>query len=211
MSARSSHPIFARCFDRLSRLMEPELGERRDELLAGLSGRVIEIGAGNGINFGHYPPQVTEIVAIEPEPYMRAKAQAAAQRAPMPVTVHDALADALPLGDDSCDAAVASLVLCTVPDQGAALAELHRVLTPGGELRFLEHVRSERPRQATVQERLDRWGVWPRLGGGCHCSRDTVAAIRAAGFDVEAVREFALGPSWMVTSPHVSGRARATA
>jgi len=203
------HPLFARLFDRLSPLMEREAGEHRDELLAGLSGRVVEIGAGNGVNFGHYPPTVEEVVALEPERYLRAKAHEAAGAVAVQVIVRDGVADPLPLDTDEFDAAVASLVLCSVPDARPALAELRRVLRPGGELRFLEHIRSESPRKARIQERLDSSGVWPRLGGGCHCSRDTVAAIEAAGFGVERARSFDMGPGWLHTNPHVLGVARA--
>jgi SAM-dependent methyltransferase len=202
------HPIFARFYERLSRVMERDVGEQRDELLAGLSGRVVEIGAGNGMNFAHYPSRVEEVVALEPEAYLREKAEQAARAAPVRVTVGEAAAYPLPLAAGSLDAAVASLVLCTVPDPASALAELRRVLTPGGELRFMEHVRSERPRKARLQERLDRWGVWPRLGGGCHCARDTLTAIETAGFRVERVRRFSLGPGWLMTNPHVLGVAR---
>src|SRR5205085_1211409 len=193
---------------RLARVMERDVGEHRDALLAGLSGRVVEVGAGSGTNFAHYPADVTEVVAVEPEPYLREKATEAARRSKVPVVVLDGIADALPLEDSSCDAAVASLVLCTVPDPPAALAELRRVLKPGGELRFMEHVRSPHPRKGAVQERLDRSGLWPLLGGGCHCARDTVATIRSAGFELGALHEFSVGPSWVVTNPHVRGQAR---
>jgi ubiquinone/menaquinone biosynthesis C-methylase UbiE len=203
------HPIFARFFDRLSRLMEREVAQHRHELLAGLSGRVVEVGAGNGMNFQHYPSTVEEVVALEPEAYLRDKAEETARDAPVRVTVRDGLADPLPLQDGDFDAAIASLVLCTVPDPGRALGELRRVLKPGGELRFLEHVRSERPRKARLQDRLDRSGIWPRVGGGCHCARNTVAAIEAAGFDIERVESLEFGPSWIITNPHVLGSARA--
>jgi ubiquinone/menaquinone biosynthesis C-methylase UbiE len=203
------HPIFARFFDRLSRLMERDVGEHRDELLAGLSGRVVEVGAGNGMNFRHYPATVDEVVALEPEAYLRGKAEEAARAAPVRVSVRDGAADPLPLEDASFDAAIASLVLCTVPDPARALAELRRVLKPGGELRFMEHVRSDRTRKARLQDRLDRWGIWPRVGGGCHCGRDAVGAIEAAGLRIERVRSLDVGPSWMVTNPHVLGAARA--
>jgi len=201
------HPLFARFFDRLSKVMEKEIGAHRDELVSGLTGSVVEIGPGNGMNFSRYPATVAQVVAFEPEPYLRAKAQAAAEAAPVPVTVRSGLADAVDLPDASVDAAVACLVLCTVPDQPTALAELRRVLKPGGQLRFLEHVRSPRPGKARFQVNLDRSGIWPRLAGGCHCSRDTVSAIETAGFHVEDSRPLDFGPSWMFTNPHVIGRA----
>jgi ubiquinone/menaquinone biosynthesis C-methylase UbiE len=201
------HPLFARFFDRLSRAMEKEVGRFREELLSGLSGRVLEVGAGNGINFSHYPATVEEVIAIEPEPYLRGKAEQAASAAPIPVTVRSGVADALELEDASVDAAVASLVLCSVPDQGSALAELRRAIRPGGELRFLEHVRAAGARKARVPNAADRSGIWPLVGGGCHCARDTVAAIRAAGFEVVHTRDLDVGPSWNITNPHVLGSA----
>jgi ubiquinone/menaquinone biosynthesis C-methylase UbiE len=204
------HPIFARFFDRLSRLMEREAGRHRDELLGGLAGRVVEVGAGNGINFAHYPDSVNEVIALEPEAYLRQKAQRAARDASVLVIVRAGVAAALPLKDASVDGAVASLVLCTVPDLPAALAELRRVLKPGGELRFMEHVRSPHPGKARLQQGLDRSGIWPRLGGGCHCGRDTVTAIQSSGFQLNRVRRYALGPSWIVTNPHVLGSALAS-
>jgi ubiquinone/menaquinone biosynthesis C-methylase UbiE len=208
MSPTRGHPIFARFFDRLSRLMESEAGQYRDELLAGLQGRVLEIGAGNGINFRHYPATVTGVVALEPEAFLRQKAEGAAREAPVPVSVRNGWAVPLPFEDASFDAAVASLVLCSVPEPAAALGELRRVLKPGGELRFMEHVRAGGGPKSEVQLLLDRAGIWPRLLGGCHCARDTVGAIEHAGFGLERVRSYALGPSWNVTNPHVLGSAR---
>jgi SAM-dependent methyltransferase len=205
MATDIRHPLFARLFDLLSRATEKDVAAYRDELLEGLSGRVVEIGPGNGLNFGHYPAAVEEVVAVEPEPYLREKARHAAEGAPVKVTVQAGAADELGLPDASMDAAVGSLLLCSVPDQAAALAELRRVLKPDAELRFLEHVRAATGK-ARLQSALDAT-IWPRVAGGCNCSRDTVAAIQAAGFTVERVRSINLGPAWLHTNPHVIGRA----
>jgi ubiquinone/menaquinone biosynthesis C-methylase UbiE len=189
--------------------MEREVGALRDLMLAGVSGRVLEVGAGNGVTFGHYPPAVEEVVAVEPEPYMRAKARRAAAKAPVKVSVVAGVACTLPFESATFDAAVASLVLCTVPDLDAALTEIRRVLKDGGELRFFEHVRCDRSVKSPLQMALDRTRVWPLIGGGCHCSRRTPAAIAAAGFSVLELEAVDVGPSWWVTNPHVRGRARA--
>lgn len=207
--APRSHPLFARMYARMAADFEARgASEHRTEALAGLAGRVVELGAGTGINFGHYPTTVTEVVAVEPEPYLRSIAAEAAAEVEVPITVVDGHAEHLPLDDASCDAAVASLVLCSVPDQAVALAELRRVVRRGGELRFYEHVRSERPGLARAQRALDV--VWPIVGGGCHASRRTLDAIEGAGFEVESVRRFNFRPSLVVApvAPHVVGRAR---
>ena len=175
----------------------------------GLAGRVIEVGAGAGSNFAHYPATVEDVVAVEPEPYLRERARTAAARADVRIEVLDGVADRLPAADASFDAAVACLVLCTVPDQAHALAELRRVLRPGGELRFYEHVRSDRPVLALSQRAVD-WAFWPRAFGGCHTARDTPAAIQAAGFEVEDQRRMWVNPvpiAFPVAS-HAIGRAR---
>lgn len=177
------HPVFARCYARISEGAETRLGMAgiRERLLAGLSGRVIEVGAGNGLNFRHYPRTVTEVVAIEPEPRLRRLARDAAPRARVPVDVVPGTAEALPVGSEAFDAAVLSLVLCSVRDVGRALGEVRRVLRPGGEVRFFEHGRGGGPLMTLTQRALDRT-VWPVLSGGCHLAREPVAALRAAGF-----------------------------
>jgi len=182
----------------------------RQEALEGLGGRVIEVGAGHGLNFRHYPASVTEVLAVEPEPYLRRRAVEAAEEAPTRVTVVDATADALPAAAGEFDAAVASLVLCTVPDQGRALDEMRRVLRPGGELRFLEHVVADTPRLAAIQQWCDR-RLWPLMSGGCRCGLDTAVAIREAGFEIEALRRLRFDPCCLalLTSPCIVGRARA--
>jgi ubiquinone/menaquinone biosynthesis C-methylase UbiE len=188
------NPLFARIYTRLSAKGEERgAAEHRERLLAGLSGRVVEVGAGNGLNFSHYPSSVSEVVAVEPEPYLRARAEEAAKEVSVAVSVADGVADALPLGDGSVDAGVASLVLCTVPDQARALAELRRVIRPGGELRFYEHVASDRPAARAVERALDAT-IWPRVGGGCHLARHTQAAIERAGFEITSCECFAFGP-----------------
>ena len=208
--AAVSHPVFARVYQRLSVAMDRAgAAEHRHALVAGLSGRVIEVGAGNGRMFGHYPPAVTGVVAVEPEPRLRAAATAAARSAPVPVTVVDGVADALPAADGEFDAAVSALVLCTVPVQAAALAELRRVVRPGGELRFLEHVAADGSAGMRRVQRLADATLWPVLFGGCHSGRDTAAAITAAGFVIAELHRFRFPPTGprSPASSHIRGRA----
>ena len=209
-SGRVHHPVVARLmpwfFDRAHARGQ---GEHRRELLAGLTGSILEVGAGNGSNFPHYPAAVTEVVAVEPESYLRGLAEEAARRARFRVRVVDGLAERLPAEDAAFDAGVASLVLCSVADPRAAIAELFRVIRPGGSLRFYEHVRSPDQGLARVQQVLDRL-LWPRVSGGCHCGRDTGSLIEAAGFLVEVRRRlvFRPHPFFFHLSPHILGRAR---
>jgi ubiquinone/menaquinone biosynthesis C-methylase UbiE len=201
-----SHPLFARAYARLSPGAESRgLGEHRDELLAALSGRVLEVGAGNGLNFAHYPPGVEEVTAVEPEPHLRRLAVRAASTAPVAVRIVDAVAAELPLPEGAFDHVVFSLALCSVADPRAALAEAHRVLRPEGGLRYLEHVVAHGAVAARIQRALDAT-VWLRLAGGCHLARDTGALIRESGFAVASERR--IKPSWERPAiPHLLGRA----
>jgi ubiquinone/menaquinone biosynthesis C-methylase UbiE len=207
--SRFQHPRFARTYERLSVESDRRgTAEHRARALAGLEGRVIEVGAGNGRNFAHYPAAVAEVIAVEPEDRLRAMAARAARHAPVPVRVVAGHAEDLPVDAASCDAAVASLVLCSVPDLERALAELRRVLRPGGELRFFEHVRSANPLIGLFQDLITP--LWSVAGAGCHLNRDTAAAVRGAGFEIEEQDRFAYAPVAMVPKhAHILGRARA--
>ncbi|MGW1006861.1 class I SAM-dependent methyltransferase [Streptomyces sp. NPDC002520] len=187
------HPVFARYYARISVGAETRFGMAglRERLLAGLSGRVIEIGAGNGLNFAHYPAHVAEVVAIEPEPLLRKLALDSALRAEVPVDVVPGTAEALPVKSEAFDAAVLSLVLCSVRDVERALGEVRRVLRPGGQVRFFEHGRGGGRVMTLTQRTLDRT-LWPALTGGCHLAREPVAALRNAGFELGPLREVLL-------------------
>ncbi|NIK59765.1 class I SAM-dependent methyltransferase [Kribbella shirazensis] len=202
-------PLFARMYARVRPALDQQgAAEHRRRLLAGAVGRVVEVGAGDGGNFAHYPSEVVSVLAVEPEPYLRAQAEHQARSAPVPVEVVEGTADKLPAPDAAADVVVVSLVLCSVPDQAAALAEARRVLRPGGELRFYEHVAADGGRLGTVQRVVDAT-LWPLLAGGCHTHRDTVGAIAAAGFEVEELDRFEFPPGRSTpASPHVLGRAR---
>lgn len=209
MRAEISHPLFSRIYPRINAYTEAHGAlDHRRELLEGTSGRVLEIGAGTGANFRHYPPQVERVIGVEPEPRLRALAKRAAAEAHVPVEVHAGRAEQLPVPDACVDVVVASLVLCTVTDVPRVLAEATRVLRPAGELRFYEHVRSDQPRRA----RRQRWlqPLWSLLGGGCHLTRDTERAIAEAGFTIERVRRFDFLVNGRATpaSPTIIGIAR---
>ncbi|MBP2372019.1 class I SAM-dependent methyltransferase [Pseudonocardia parietis] len=202
--------LFSRFYASMSpRLDEEGLAELREELLAPLAGAVVEVGAGPGGNFARYPSGVVSVIAVEPEPYLRGLAGAAAGDASVPTTVHAGVAEALPLPDSCADGVVFCLVLCSVPDQIAAATEAARVLRPGGIVRFLEHTRAEMRGLRTVQRVADAT-VWPLLTGGCHTCTDPVAALREAGFVVDDVRRlrFPADRFTQPSTPHVLGTAR---
>jgi ubiquinone/menaquinone biosynthesis C-methylase UbiE len=206
----SPRPRFARMYMRSAATAE-ERGatDHRRRLLEGLSGTVLEIGAGHGLNFPLYPPEVTEVVAVEPEPTLRSQAETAARSANVPIRVLVGVADELPLEDESVDAAVASLVLCTVPDQSRAFAEIRRVLRPGGELRFYEHVIPRSQPKRVLFQLIDRSGIWPAIAGGCHAARDTTEAIERAGFDIKEIERFGFSANrFQPLVPHILGTAR---
>lgn len=198
-------PIFARGWVLASPVMERfGLARARRRLVAGLSGTVVEVGAGSGVTFEHYPPEVTRVVAVEPDRHLREHARRRAAEAPVPVEVVDAVAEALPVGDDDADAVVFGLVLCTVPDVAAALAEARRVLAPGGQLRLLEHVRAN----GVLGRVADRIApLWGHLGGGCRPNQDTGALIARAGFDVSDLRTRPFPPGVPIM-PMLTGASR---
>ncbi|MEU6641809.1 class I SAM-dependent methyltransferase [Saccharomonospora sp. NPDC046836] len=204
------HPIFARLYTRVSKTMERSgMAEYRRTLLAGLSGTVVEVGAGNGLNFAHYPDTVDRVVAVEPEPYLRQIASANAKQAPVAVDVVDGIADRLPLADGTAHGAVVSLVLCSVPDQAVALREIHRVLTPGGKLHFLEHVQAESRRMQRLQRVLDST-IRPYLTGGCHAGRDTASMIERSGFTIDQLESFDFPDPRSLSARHILGTATRT-
>jgi protein-L-isoaspartate O-methyltransferase len=188
------NPFFARLWSKLS-TREPESIKRlRRENLAGLTGRVLEVGAGTGTNFEFYPASVIEVVAIEPEQRLAVLARQAADRVSIPVTVSTDTVERYASGEPF-DAVVCSLVLCSVQDPDSVLRQLFSTLRLGGELRYLEHVASTGLRAR--MQRLADATVWPRLLGNCHTHRHTERSIVDAGFEVaDARREWVL-PAWV--------------
>ena len=170
---------------------------------------MIEVGAGDGRSFEHYPPEVERVLAVEPDPTARDAARSRAAAAPVPVEIVEGDAAALPAKDGAFDVAVVMGVLCSVPDPGAALGELRRVLKPDGELRFWEHVRSRHRAFRAVQAAVDRL-FWTKALGGCETTRDTKSVIADAGFEIEQLdRGFHSSSLLTITSaPYIAGVAR---
>lgn len=201
------NPFFARMWIAMSSRERKFMTRLRQENLAGLRGRVLEIGAGTGTNFAFYPDTVTEVVAVEPEVRLAPLARKAALTAPVPVTVRTETVENFD-GDDLFDAVVCSLVLCSVADPDSVLRQLFSLLRPGGELRYLEHVASGGIRGRF--QRLVDATIWPKLSGNCHTHRNTGESIRAAGFEVDNARIEQTLPAWapLPVSEFLLGRAR---
>ncbi len=197
---------FAALYDRgLKATEEAGLREMRRELLAKAGGRVLELGAGTGVNLGLYPDAIEDLVMIEPDPFMAKQLRVKLVESVRTATVIETSAERLPFDDGSFDTVVAMLVLCTIPDPAAALAEAARVLKPGGQLLFVEHVRAEDPGLARWQDRLEK--PWRFLGDGCHCNRDTVATISDSRFELVEVERGQLPKAPPIVSPLVRGSA----
>ena len=192
--------VFAAMYDRMLRdTEEAGLREHRRALLARARGRVLEIGAGTGLNLDHYGPEVTDLVLTEPaEPMARRLREKLSGRR----EVVEVGAEQLPFEDDSFDTVVSTLVLCTVRDQERAIAEIRRVLKPDGRLLLLEHVRSSNPKTAKWQDRLHR--PWRAFGAGCNCNRDTAAALARGGFELD-VQDWRMPKAPPIVRPIIEG------
>jgi ubiquinone/menaquinone biosynthesis C-methylase UbiE len=209
MIADMGHPIVAALYDRmLSAAESAGLAERRAGLLVDLSGEILEIGAGTGLNLRHYPDSVTRLTLAEPDPHMarRLRDKLAGVRPGIAVDVIETTAESLPFADDSFDAVVSTLVLCTVNSPEQVAGEIRRVLRPGGELRLIEHVRDrESTGRARMQDLLER--PWGWVAGSCHPNRDTRATLEAAGFDTAAVQKGEFDAAGPLVKPLIAGRA----
>jgi len=200
--------MFSAFYDRaFAATEEAGLREMRGQLLKQARGRVLELGAGTGLNLELYPREGVDCLTLtEPDPHMFKQLRSRAKEVCQGADLVEAGAEDLPFEDDSYDTVVVTLVLCTVPDQPAALREISRVLAPGGRLLFLEHVRAtNEPDLAKWQDRLE--APWRFLGDGCHCNRDTVAGIKAAGFEVAEIECAELPKAPPIVRPLVQGSA----
>lgn len=184
---------------RFAKIEEPQ----RRRLVENVTGEVIEIGSGTGFNFPYYR-QAARVVAVEPDPRMRRRSIGRAKKAAVSIEVLAGNAHELAFPDASFDVAIFALVLCTIPDPSRAIAEARRVVRPGGEIRFYEHVRAQDPKIARGQ---DRWaGPWKAFNRGCHPNRDTVDLFERSGMKIEELERFDLKGAPKIVRPHALGR-----
>jgi ubiquinone/menaquinone biosynthesis C-methylase UbiE len=199
--------LFAAVYDPFLALGElAGVSSRRRRLLTAARGRVVELGAGTGLNVPHYPDGLDELLLVEPDPAMRRRLGRRVRRSPAIAGIVDACAERLPFADGSVDTVVATFVLCTVDDPEHVLREIARVLRPDGKLLFLEHVRSPSPRLARWQERLCE--PWRRFAGGCRCNRATVDVLRTCGFELDELAEAVWRAMPPIVRPLAIGHAR---
>lgn len=209
--------LFAALYDRTLRDTERAgLAERRERLLAEARGRVLEIGAGTGLNLAHYPDGIETLTLTEPSHAMANHLRDRLKGCHLSVLKGGNLSDVieagaaeLPFEDGAFDTVVATLVLCTVPDPAAALREIKRVLAPGGQLLLIEHVRSDDPGRAKWQDRLET--PWRIFGNGCHCNRDTEQLVEAAGFKFSRIEHGKMRKAPPIVRPLIQGSAEVTA
>jgi ubiquinone/menaquinone biosynthesis C-methylase UbiE len=198
--------FFAGAYDWFLGKAEKEgLSEQRRKVVSYAMGRTLEVATGTGLNLPHYPPEVTELVLTEPYPHMlgilRSKVQASGRKA----TVIQAVAEELPFPDATFDTVVATMILCSAEDPGQVLGEITRVLKPGGQYLFLEHIRNHDPNVARRQDRLQP--AWYLFANGCHCNRDTVKTIQASALAIEELNYDKIPRAWKIVEAMISGRA----
>ena len=196
----------ASIYDRMCAAKERAFLEHlRHEIVGRASGTVLEVGAGTGLNFAHYrATDVDRLLAVEPDRFMRDRAEAKAASEGLAIQFVAASGECLPLASGCADSVVATLVLCSVDDPERAAGELHRVVKPEGALLFIEHVRSEEPWRASLQHWVTP--VWRRLAANCHVDRSTLSVLRRVGFEVQEIERVPRGGPW--GNPIVAGLAR---
>ena len=166
-------------------MRQKQLAPFRQHVIGAAEGRVLEIGIGSGLNLPLYGPPVHTVIGLEPSPELLRMARGRGAGATVPIEFLEASAETLPLDDRSVDTVVTTWTLCTIPDARCALAEMRRVLKPGGALLFVEHGRAPEPGVARWQDRLDP--LWSRIAGGCHLNRTIDELISGSGFRIDSL------------------------
>lgn len=206
MNQQPGHRLFAAIYDPVTQIFEPSLLKpHREYLTEHIDGVILDLGAGTGALFPYFEhvgtESVTHVNALEPDPFMQSRATARANNASVPITLHTGVAEYLPFADDSFDFVLSAMVFCTIQNVAHAIQEITRVLRPGGEFRFFEHVKADGLQQViqTVFE-----PCWCRIAGGCHLTRDTATIFRNSDLDVIEFEQLSIGVT--PVKPFIRGR-----